>query len=63
MLTFSSGKLLLALASTVILGSESHRTHDNIFLSHYSESLATTLSLCTMLLFELQNMNLCSGEG
>jgi hypothetical protein len=37
-------KLLLALTSTVILGSRSHRTHDHIFLFHDSESHASTLS-------------------
>jgi hypothetical protein len=36
-----SGKLLLALASTVILGSESRWTHDHILLSHDSGSRAT----------------------
>jgi hypothetical protein len=34
-----SGKLMLALTSTVILGSESCGTHDHIFLSHYSRDL------------------------
>jgi hypothetical protein len=33
--------MALALASTFILGSESHRTHDNILLSHDSGSPAT----------------------
>jgi hypothetical protein len=36
-----SGKLLLALASTVILGSESHGTHGHILVSHDSGSHAT----------------------
>jgi hypothetical protein len=36
-----SGKLLLAFASTVILGSWSRGNHGHIFLSHASESLAT----------------------
>jgi hypothetical protein len=31
-----SSKLLMVLASTVILGSESHGTHDDILLSHDS---------------------------
>jgi hypothetical protein len=39
-----SGKLLLALTSTVILGSESCRTHDHIFLSHDSWNRATALN-------------------
>jgi hypothetical protein len=38
-----TAKLLLALASTVILGSESHRTHDRILLSDGSGSLQTLL--------------------
>jgi hypothetical protein len=33
-----AGKLLLVLASAVILGSESHGTRDNILLSHGSGS-------------------------
>jgi hypothetical protein len=33
-----SGKLLLGLASTVILGSDSRGTHDHILLSHGSET-------------------------
>jgi hypothetical protein len=37
-----SGKLPLALASTVILGSVSYRTHDHIFLPHDSGSYVTT---------------------
>jgi hypothetical protein len=37
-----SSKLLVALASTVILGSESHGTHDHILLSDGSGSLKTT---------------------
>jgi hypothetical protein len=36
-----TAKLLLAVASTVILGSESHRTHDHILLSGGSGSLQT----------------------
>jgi hypothetical protein len=36
-----SGKLLLALASTVILGSGSCGTHEHIFLSHDSGSRET----------------------
>jgi hypothetical protein len=36
-----SGKLLLALASTVILGSESRGAHDHISLSHDFGSRAT----------------------
>jgi hypothetical protein len=36
-----SGKLLLVLASTVILGSESRGTEDRILLSHDSGSHAT----------------------
>jgi hypothetical protein len=35
-----SGKLLLAIVSTVILGSEYRGTHDHISLSHNSESCA-----------------------
>jgi hypothetical protein len=35
------GKLLLVLASTVILGSQSGGTHDHILLSHDSGSRAT----------------------
>jgi hypothetical protein len=42
-----TAKLLLALASTVILGSESHRTHDHILLSDGSGSLQ---SLATLLI-------------
>jgi hypothetical protein len=38
-------KFLLTLASTVILGPESHGTHDYILLSHGSGSLQTTLLL------------------
>jgi hypothetical protein len=34
-------KLLLVLASTVILGSEIRETHDHILLSHESESCET----------------------
>jgi hypothetical protein len=44
-LWFGSGKLLLALGSTVILDSGSRGTHDHIFLSHDSGSLATTSPL------------------
>jgi hypothetical protein len=36
-----TSKLLLALASTVILGSEFHETHDHILLSHVSGSRGT----------------------
>jgi hypothetical protein len=36
------GKLLVVLASTIILGSESRGTHDHILLSHDSESHATS---------------------
>jgi hypothetical protein len=36
-----SAKFLLTLTSTVILGSESHRTHDQILLFDSSESLHT----------------------
>jgi hypothetical protein len=36
-----SSKLLYALASTMILGSESYGTHDHILLSDGSESLQT----------------------
>jgi uncharacterized membrane protein YkvI len=39
---YLTAKLLLALASTVILGSESHGTHDLILLSDGSGSLQTT---------------------
>jgi hypothetical protein len=40
-MVFWSGKLLLVLASKVILGSEFHGTQDHIFLSHDSGSRAT----------------------
>jgi hypothetical protein len=40
-----SSKLLLVLASTVILGSESCGTHDHILLSHVCGSRATELLL------------------
>jgi hypothetical protein len=40
----NSGKLLLALTSTVILVSGPSGTHDHIFLSHDSESHATLSS-------------------
>jgi hypothetical protein len=36
-----TAKLLLTFTSTVIIGSESHRTHDHILLSDSSESLQT----------------------
>jgi hypothetical protein len=36
-----TAKLLLALASTVLLGSESRGTNDHILLSHVSGSRAT----------------------
>jgi hypothetical protein len=39
--TLLTGKLLLVLASTVILGSESHGTQDYILLSDGSGSLQT----------------------
>jgi hypothetical protein len=39
---FQSSKLLLAIASTGIHGSESHGTHDHILLSDGSGSLQTT---------------------
>jgi hypothetical protein len=39
-------KLLLVLASTVTLGSESRGTHDHILLSHDSGSRETIVSLC-----------------
>jgi hypothetical protein len=42
-------KLLLALASTVILGSESRGTHDHILLSHYSGSRAFYMRVQTVL--------------
>jgi hypothetical protein len=49
-------KLLLALASTVVLGSEFH-----ILLSDGSGSLQTTLPLIAMLLLTLAStMNICS---
>jgi hypothetical protein len=41
-LTACLNNWLLGLASTVILGSESHGTHDRILLSHGSGSLETT---------------------
>jgi hypothetical protein len=40
---WTTAKLLLALASTVILGSESHGTHDHVLLCHESGSLQTTV--------------------
>jgi hypothetical protein len=40
------GKLLLVLASSVILGSESHEIHDRILVAHDSGSCATTLYVC-----------------
>jgi hypothetical protein len=43
-LTWLTIKLLLALASTAILGSEAHGTHDHILLSEGSGILQTTLS-------------------
>jgi hypothetical protein len=43
-----TAKLLLGLASTVILGSESHRTHDQILLPDGSGSLQTLLSLYSL---------------
>jgi hypothetical protein len=42
--TVQSSKLLMGLASTVILSSESHKTHDHILLSDGSGSLQTTAS-------------------
>jgi hypothetical protein len=44
-----TAKLLLALASTVILGSESHRTHGHILLSDGSGSLQTLSNLLQLL--------------
>jgi hypothetical protein len=44
LLYIGSGKLLLALASTVILGSGSSGTHGHILLYHYSRTLASWLS-------------------
>jgi hypothetical protein len=41
-----SSKLLLVFASTVILGSGSHGTHDHILLSDGSASIQTSLSKC-----------------
>jgi hypothetical protein len=38
------GKLLLELASTVILGSETHGTHDHVLPSHNSGSCVTLLT-------------------
>jgi hypothetical protein len=40
-----SGKLLLVLASTIILGSESRGVHDHISLSHDSQELSNLLYL------------------
>lgn len=48
--TSCSGKLLLALASTVILSSKSHRTLDHILLSHNSGSHTTLWRVSTTLL-------------
>lgn len=42
---FSSDKLLMVLASTLILDSGSLRTHDYIFLSHDSESWNDLLAI------------------
>jgi hypothetical protein len=39
--SFGSGTFLLALASTVVLSSETPETHDHNLLSHDSESRAT----------------------
>jgi hypothetical protein len=41
-----SGKSQLVLASTVIVGSESRRTHDHIFVPKDSESRATSQPVC-----------------
>jgi hypothetical protein len=41
-----SSKLLLVLASRVILGSESHRTHDDILLFHDSGGRPTLAEIC-----------------
>jgi hypothetical protein len=38
-----TAKLLLALASTIIFGSESHETHDHILLSGGSASLQANI--------------------
>jgi hypothetical protein len=43
-------KLLLALASTLIRGSESHGTHDHVLLSDGSGSLQTPNYLNTIIL-------------
>jgi hypothetical protein len=43
-----TGKLLLDLASRVILGSESRETHDHIVFCHDSGSRATPLVYCRM---------------
>jgi hypothetical protein len=43
-----AAKLLLAFASTVILGSESHGSHDLILLSGGSGSLQATLALTVL---------------
>jgi hypothetical protein len=47
--TVQSGKLLLALASTVILGSESHGTPDHILLPDGYGSLQSTVSVVYIL--------------
>jgi hypothetical protein len=49
-----SGKFLLAVAGTVILGSESHRTHYHILLSHDSGSHATLFAILPALLALLE---------
>jgi hypothetical protein len=43
-----SGQLLLALASTAILGSESDGTRDHILLSHDAGSREASVSLTTL---------------
>jgi hypothetical protein len=41
-----SAKLLMVLASRVIIGSESRGTHDHILLSHDSRRRATICAVC-----------------
>lgn len=50
-----SGKMLLSLASTVILSSESHRTHDHVILSQVVQlCLHSFGTLTTFLYFVFQ---------
>jgi hypothetical protein len=46
-----SGKLLLTVATSIILGSESHKTHDHILLSHNSVVQQLCVSACVSVSF------------